>query len=50
MGLKLTDFAALRSARRAFNYLCAAYQRFFRHVGPAMNTMAPAHSEPASTG
>jgi uncharacterized protein len=21
------------------NYLCAAYKRFFRHVGPAMNTM-----------
>jgi uncharacterized protein len=22
------------------NYLCAAYKRFFRHVGPAMETMA----------
>lgn len=22
------------------NYLCGAYQRFFRHVGPAMNAMA----------
>ncbi|HRI15601.1 MAG TPA: anaerobic sulfatase maturase [Verrucomicrobiota bacterium] len=22
------------------NYLCSAYQRFFRHAGPAMNTMA----------
>ncbi len=22
------------------NYLCAAYQRFFRHIHPAMNTMA----------